>query len=54
MESDGVIFLVVAAVLWGVATLVEFLGEPRASRFTLALVSAGLLCLSIALIVERT
>lgn len=54
MNEDGVLFLVIAAVLFGVAAMVDVLNEPRASRFTGALVAAGLLAMSIAFIVERT
>jgi hypothetical protein len=53
-NTDGVIFFVIAAVLFGVAALLDAINEPRATRFTLALVAGGLMAMSIAFIVERT
>lgn len=50
-SDDGIIFLIVAAVLFGVAALLELLNEPRFNR---AMISGGLLALTVAMIVERT
>ena len=49
---DGLLWLVIAAVLFGVAALASASNDPRAAR--VPLVALGLLALTLALIVERT
>lgn len=52
MDNDVVFWLVVAAILFALDILLGVLADPRTAR--IRLVSAGLLAMAIAFIVERT
>ncbi len=51
MDDAALLWLVIAAILFALDLLLGLLGDPRADR--VRLVSAGLLSLAIAFIVER-
>lgn len=50
--NDGLVWLVIAAVLFAVAALAAAANDPRVAR--VPLMALGLLALTLALIVERT
>lgn len=51
MDDAAILWLVIAAVLFALDVILGVLNDPRSAR--VRLISAGLLALAIALIVER-
>lgn len=52
MNDDGLLWLIVAAVLFALDVILGLVDDARAAR--VRLISAGLLALTVAFIVERT